>query len=39
MTGIVVGSYRHPAAQPVSRFFDTLGWLAQNSLFLCWGCS
>lgn len=37
LTGMVVGNYDHPAAKPVSRFFATLGWLAQNSLFLMLG--
>lgn len=37
LTGVVVGNYDHPAAKPVTRFFATLGWLAQNSLFLMLG--
>lgn len=37
LCGMVIGNYEHPAAKPVSRFFDTLGWLAQNSLFLMLG--
>jgi cell volume regulation protein A len=37
LSGMVIGNYEHPAAKPVSRFFDTLGWLAQNSLFLMLG--
>ncbi|HVS77753.1 MAG TPA: potassium/proton antiporter [Steroidobacteraceae bacterium] len=37
LTGMVVGNYEHPAARPVGRFFETLGWLAQNSLFLMLG--
>jgi cell volume regulation protein A len=37
LTGVVIGNYDHPAAKPVTRFFATLGWLAQNSLFLMLG--
>ena len=37
LAGIVVGNYDHPAGQPVSRFFSTLGWLAQIALFLMLG--
>ncbi|MGH8297317.1 MAG: cation:proton antiporter [Steroidobacteraceae bacterium] len=37
LTGMVVGNHEHPAARPVARFFETLGWLAQNSLFLMLG--
>ncbi|HWG77114.1 MAG TPA: potassium/proton antiporter [Steroidobacteraceae bacterium] len=37
LTGMVIGNYEHPAALPVSRFFETLGWLAQNALFLMLG--
>lgn len=37
LTGMVVGNHEHPAARPVTRFFETLGWLAQNSLFLMLG--
>lgn len=37
LTGMVIGNYEHPAAQPVARFFETLGWLAQNALFLMLG--
>ena len=37
VAGIVVGNYDHPAGQPVSRFFGTLGWLAQIALFLMLG--
>jgi cell volume regulation protein A len=33
----VVGNSEHPAAQPVTRFFETLGWVAQNALFLMLG--
>lgn len=37
LTGMVIGNYEHPATQPVARFFETLGWLAQNALFLMLG--
>ena len=37
LAGIIVGNYEHPAAQPVTRFFGTLGWLAQITLFLMLG--
>ena len=37
LTGMVVGNHEHPAAKPVTRFFETMGWLAQNSLFLMLG--
>ena len=37
LTGVIVGNYEHPAGQPVTRFFDTIGWLAQNALFLMLG--
>jgi len=37
LTGVVVGNHEHPAAKPVTRFFETVGWLAQNSLFLMLG--
>jgi cell volume regulation protein A len=32
-----VGNYDHPAGKPVGRFFETLGWVAQNALFLMLG--
>jgi potassium/hydrogen antiporter len=37
LAGIVVGNYDHPAGKPVGQFFDTLGWVAQNTLFLMLG--
>jgi potassium/hydrogen antiporter len=37
IAGIVVANYDHPAGKPVGRFFETLGWLAQISLFLMLG--
>ncbi|MGH8227815.1 MAG: potassium/proton antiporter [Steroidobacteraceae bacterium] len=37
LAGMMVGLYDHPAGQSVTRFFDTLGWLAQNALFLMLG--
>jgi cell volume regulation protein A len=37
LAGVVVGNYDHPAGKPVGRFFETLGWVAQNALFLMLG--
>ena len=37
LAGVVVGNHEHPARQPVTRFFGTLGWLAQIALFLMLG--
>lgn len=37
LAGVVVGNSEHPAAEPVTRFFETLGWVAQNALFLMLG--
>ncbi|MGH8504702.1 MAG: cation:proton antiporter, partial [Stenotrophobium sp.] len=37
LAGIVVGNHEHPAAQPVERFFETLGRLSQITLFLMLG--
>ncbi|MEO6954823.1 MAG: potassium/proton antiporter [Polyangia bacterium] len=37
LMGVVVGTHEHPAAQSVERFFGTLGWLAQITLFLMLG--
>lgn len=37
LAGVIVGNYEHPAEQPVTRFFETLGWLAQIALFLMLG--
>ena len=37
LAGVIVGNYDHPAGQPVTRFFGTLGWLAQIALFLMLG--
>jgi potassium/hydrogen antiporter len=37
LAGVVVGTRDHPAGQPVARFFETLGWLAQMTLFLMLG--
>jgi potassium/hydrogen antiporter len=37
LAGIVVGNYDIAAGQPVGRFFETLGWVAQNTLFLMLG--
>jgi len=37
LAGVTVGNNEHPARQPVTRFFGTLGWLAQIALFLMLG--
>ena len=37
LAGIIVGNAENPATKPVTRFFDTLGWLAQIVLFLLLG--
>ena len=37
LAGVVVSNQKHPAGQPVTRFFGTLGWLAQIALFLMLG--
>jgi cell volume regulation protein A len=37
MAGLIVGNHDHPARQSVTRFFGTLGWLAQIALFLMLG--
>lgn len=37
LAGAVVGNVDHPDADPVAAFFETLGWLAQNTLFLMLG--
>ena len=37
LAGLIVGNYDHPAGQPVARFFETLGCLAQIVLFLMLG--
>ncbi len=37
LAGVIVGNHEHPARQPVTRFFGTLGWLAQIALFLMLG--
>lgn len=37
LAGIIVGNTEHVARQPVTRFFDALGWLAQIVLFLLLG--
>ena len=37
LAGLIVGNAEHPARQPVTRFFGTLGWLAQIVLFLMLG--
>ncbi len=37
LAGVIAGNYDHQASQAVSRFFDTLGWLAQIALFLMLG--
>ncbi len=37
LAGLVVGNHQHPAGEPVTRFFGTLGWLAQIVLFLMLG--
>ncbi len=37
LAGVVVSNRKHPAGQPVTRFFGTLGWLAQIALFLMLG--
>lgn len=37
LAGVIVGNHEHPASQPVTRFFGTLGWLAQIALFLMLG--
>ena len=35
--GVIVGNHKHPARQPVTRFFGALGWLAQIALFFVLG--
>jgi cell volume regulation protein A len=37
LAGLIVGNHDHPARQSVTRFFGTLGWLAQIALFLMLG--
>ena len=37
LAGMIIGNYEHPAAEPVNRFFEALGWLAQITLFLMLG--
>ncbi len=37
LAGIVIGNTVHPATVSIVRFFETLGWLAQISLFLILG--
>ena len=37
LAGVIVGNVEHPAREPVTRFFGTLGWLAQIALFLMLG--
>jgi NhaP-type Na+/H+ and K+/H+ antiporter len=37
LAGVIVGNYEHPAGQPVMRFFEAIGWLAQITLFLMLG--
>ncbi len=37
LAGIVVGNYEHRATQPLTHFFEALGWLAQIVLFLMLG--
>jgi len=37
LAGLVVGNNKHAAAEPVTRFFGALGWLAQIALFLMLG--
>jgi potassium/hydrogen antiporter len=37
IAGVIVGIHDHPAGQPIARFFETLGWLAQMALFLMLG--
>lgn len=37
LAGIVVGNYEHRAMQPLTHFFEALGWLAQIVLFLMLG--
>jgi cell volume regulation protein A len=37
LVGVIVGNHDHQAMQPVERFFETLGWLAQIVLFLMLG--
>ena len=37
LVGMIVGNHEHPARQPVTRFFEALGWLAQIALFLMLG--
>lgn len=37
LAGVMVGNSEHPGAEPVTRFFETLGWVAQNALFLMLG--
>lgn len=37
LAGVVIGNYPHQAVEAIARFFGTLGWLAQISLFLMLG--
>jgi cell volume regulation protein A len=37
LAGVIVGNYDHHASESVTHFFDSLGWLAQISLFLMLG--
>ncbi len=37
LAGIIVGNFDHAGREPVVRFFDALGWIAQIVLFLMLG--
>lgn len=37
LAGVIIGNNPHPAGASILRFFETLGWLAQISLFLMLG--
>ncbi len=37
LAGVIVGNHDHPARAAVASFFETLGWLAQITLFLMLG--
>ena len=37
LAGLVVGNTDHAEGEPIMRFFETFGWLAQNALFLMLG--
>lgn len=37
LAGVVIGNMNDSEGEPIVRFFDTFGWLAQNALFLMLG--